>query len=347
MVQIVEIENELEWLKYRGTGVGASEAATLFGLNPYKSKLEYHHEKVGFKPISFKSNLRMLYGHATEQLNSDLIESWGGNKETHATNIQKGIKFRVCKKLPEKAFVVNDKYPNIFVSPDREIFDTVISETESGSLECKDTSAMVLNAYIDKIAPSHIFQLKTQMMVWEKDYGFLSYIIDAGRDYAEHLFIRDGVLFNDVRNNRMITEDDLTTEVKEFWEGVILARELNHKIMVARQQFQYDKAAEYQMLLDQIEPEPDFLLAYESYMKESYYTFAKPKIERQGTELDELAAENFLKTKELMKVAEEKHQKERNNILNLCKMGHKIILPSKGYIEVNATKNGTLIKVKN
>ena len=347
MVKIIEIENEFEWLKYRGTGIGASEASTLFGLNPYKSKLEFHHEKVGFKPMSFKQNLRMLYGHATEQLNSNLIMAWNGDKGTHASNIQKGITFRTCTKLPEKAFIGNDKYPNIFVSPDREIFDAAISKTETGSLECKDTSAMVLNAYHDKIAPSHIFQLKTQMMVWEKDFGFLSYIIDAGRDYAEHLFYRDGVIFDDVRNNRRITEDDLATEVKEFWEGVILARELNHKIMVAKQQFQYDKAAEYQMLLDQVEPEPDFLLAYESYMKESYYTFAKPKIERQGTEADELAAENFLKTKEQMKIAEELHQKERNNILNLCKTGHKIILPSKGYIEVNATKNGTLIKVKN
>lgn len=346
MYKIIEIENELEWLKYRGTGVGASEVATLFGFNPYKSKLEFHHEKVGFRPINFKPNLRMLYGHETEQLNSNLVEAWNGDKDSHATNIKKGLKFKYCKKLPEKAFIVNEKYPNLFVSPDREVFPTAVSDN-TGALECKDTSSMVINAYYDKIVPSHVIQLHCQMMVWERSFGYLSYIIDAGRDYAEYYFDRNGIIFADTKNDRVITEEDLNTEVQSFWEGVVLARELSHKIMQSKLDFRMDKAMEYQQLLDQVEPEADQSLAYEVYMKENWYALARPKIERQGTEEDEKAAELFLKTKEVMKVATEQHQQQRNNILNLCKAGHKIILPGKGHIEVASTKNGTLIKVKN
>lgn len=343
MVKIIGIKSENEWLQFRGTGIGASEVANLFSLNPFQSKLEFFHFKVGFNPKPFY-NLRLAYGSCTETLTSDLVATFDAtNPESHAMNLKNGKRFREVMKLPERAFVVNDSCPHLFSSPDREVIVNGIK----GYVEAKDCSSMHINMYSDKIPTSHKIQARTQMMVGEMPFNILAHIIDAGREYKEYIFQRDGIIFNDHKNNRVITEQDLKEEVEIFWQSVVLGRELSHKIMVARQQFQYDKAEQYQALLDQCEPSPDTSNAYEQYLKETAYSFAKPKIERNGTEADEIAAENFLKTKEQMKSAEEIHQRERNNILNLCKRGERIILGKNKYIEVANTKVGISIKVKN
>ena len=56
-----------EWLEWRRNGIGASDAPTIMGENPYKNSVELWEEKVGLKE-SFKGNSRTQRGHDLEPL---------------------------------------------------------------------------------------------------------------------------------------------------------------------------------------------------------------------------------------------------------------------------------------
>ena len=46
LIKTTDITRE-EWLKYRRTGLGGSDAAVVCGLSPYKSKIELWADKTG------------------------------------------------------------------------------------------------------------------------------------------------------------------------------------------------------------------------------------------------------------------------------------------------------------
>ena len=60
---------EEEWLRWRTTGIGGSDAGTVLGVNPYKTKRDLFYEKTGVKPVKAKDNnaLPLRWGHALEE----------------------------------------------------------------------------------------------------------------------------------------------------------------------------------------------------------------------------------------------------------------------------------------
>lgn len=64
-----------EWLAYRKSGIGGSDASAILGLNPYKSNIELWEEKTGRrepKPIS--NNAAVEYGKAAEKYLTELFK---------------------------------------------------------------------------------------------------------------------------------------------------------------------------------------------------------------------------------------------------------------------------------
>ena len=43
--------SEQEWLGWRTKGIGGSDAGTVLGANPYKTKRELYYEKRGIQPV--------------------------------------------------------------------------------------------------------------------------------------------------------------------------------------------------------------------------------------------------------------------------------------------------------
>lgn len=342
MVKIISIENLQEWNNYRNTGVGASEVPTLLGYNNFQSKLELWHKKIG-KLINPFTNRKMLRGLATEEFTSQCYMAWCGIESKHAEDMQNKKYYRNCEKYPKYAYLANDNIPHLFVSPDRKIYDDIKGD---GTLEIKDTSSMYLNAFDNRISISHIIQTKTQMFVGEFKHGTLAYIIDGANEYKEHSFDRDGIIFNDHKNGIVITEDKLKDEVKLFWETVLIGRELNHKILLAKNDFNLKKSNEYQAILDSIEPEADTTLAYEAYLKDNYYNLDRPSIIIKGTLEHESIAEKYLKSKEVLEDCNKDFQMNKNKILSICKAGHEIELGKGKYIKVQNNSKGISIKVK-
>lgn len=347
MVKLIEIKNRGEWNTYRGTGIGASDVPTILGLNPFKSELQLWHEKLGFKQYSY-INLKMLGGLEIEEFISNTFRAYqpSNTVEQTAENIQNKKFFRNCEKLPLHAFVVNpESCENLYVSPDRLILDS--SGNGIGSLEIKNTSNMYLRTFTDGVSPAHICQLKTQMFIWEKDHGVLAYLIDGGSAYKEYPFERDGIIFHNKHTGHIITEDDLKDKVQDFWTSVVMGREAMHKMQQAKISFNMMAAQQYQAILDQLEPSPDSSLAYEDFIKETYYSFARPCIETKGTAEDVVIAEDYLRAKEEADNKKKVYQLHKNKILSLCKSGNKIILPGNAaFIEVRDTKAGVKINVK-
>ncbi len=66
--------NRTEWLKFRNAGIGASEAASVLGLSPWKSNVDLWREKTGRKePDDISNKDCVVYGHAAEQYIRELF----------------------------------------------------------------------------------------------------------------------------------------------------------------------------------------------------------------------------------------------------------------------------------
>ena len=49
IVNVSTISRE-EWLAWRRTGIGGSDAAAVIGLNPFRSRIEVYADKMGMMP---------------------------------------------------------------------------------------------------------------------------------------------------------------------------------------------------------------------------------------------------------------------------------------------------------
>ena len=68
-----------EWLAYRRTGIGGSDAAAVIGLNPYRSTIELYADKMGMMPEK-EDNEAMRLGRDLEQYVADRFCEETGKK---------------------------------------------------------------------------------------------------------------------------------------------------------------------------------------------------------------------------------------------------------------------------
>jgi putative phage-type endonuclease len=149
----------------RATGLGASEIATIMGLNPYQTPYQLWRLKTGLDPV-FEGNKYTLAGHMLE----DAVARYFAI-ETNAI-ITEGV---------SKTF----QYPLIdilFATPDR-LFVGV--DNKEGVLECKSTQKSISK---DDIPLMWFVQLQFQMGVTGIHQGALAWLsrgIDFGYEFFE------------------------------------------------------------------------------------------------------------------------------------------------------------------
>jgi YqaJ-like viral recombinase domain len=340
-MEIIKLNSYDEWCRYRTSGVGASEVPTFLGYNPYQSKIELWARKIGqdYSPIR---NLRMLYGQATEDFSDKLYAHWGGNVENTLANIDSNRHTNLVCRWPQYQYLISNEFPHLFVSPDRGVGGISISNCPT-ALEIKQTGYQTLQRYVNGWAIYHEIQLRTQMAVWRKESGVLFYLIER-EDAKKFDFVRNGYIVDN------ISEADLSFLIKEFWDKVLEARKLQAQAAHARMNGNMKLYAELQQQIDMLEPEPDGVLAYESYVTPKFYEpqnrILKP--DYKGSEADYILALDYIRNLEELKIAEEKKQFSKNKILAICKdkSDFRVTFEKGQYIEVNATKAGIKIKHK-
>ena len=60
-------EDHANWLKERGKGIGGSDAASILGLNPYKTNVQLYNHKKGIEHFDNTENQFTIYGHTVEE----------------------------------------------------------------------------------------------------------------------------------------------------------------------------------------------------------------------------------------------------------------------------------------
>lgn len=138
--------NREEWLKERKNGIGGSDAATIIGLNPYKTNIELWEEKTGRKEA--------------EDISEKLYVKYGTNMEPVLRESFK-IKHPELEVLHEENTIIKHSiYPFLFASLDGKLINKETGEL--GILEIKTTNivqSMQKEKWKDKIPPNYYCQV--------------------------------------------------------------------------------------------------------------------------------------------------------------------------------------------
>lgn len=242
-----------QWYDYRMNGIGASEVATVMGLNPYKSSIELFYEKIGQKQISREENAAMFWGTELEAIIADKWQYWDSKEpgqDSMIRNYRAGQKVRNCERV--NRYISNPAMEHLFVSLDRRIHkQELIGE---GALEVKTISGFSANQWESGIPPMYIVQLQTQIMVCDFSYGELA-ILKDGRHFEVFPF----------ETNTEI-QAGIIAHTKRFWDLVIEAR----AYVQLKREDNNGMADHYQSQIDALAPEPDGSASYENYLKDRY-----------------------------------------------------------------------------
>ena len=159
LIKTTEISRE-QWLEYRRTGLGGSDAAVVCGLNPYKSKIELWADKTGRLPDK-EDNEAMRTGRD--------LEEYVAKRFCEAT----GKKVR-----RRNAIFQHDKYDFITANVDREIVG------ENAGLECKTTSAFTKSDFENGEIPLYYYcQCCHYMNVMGYDRMYLAVLVLGQKFY--------------------------------------------------------------------------------------------------------------------------------------------------------------------
>lgn len=190
-----------EWLEERKKGIGGSDAATILGLNPYKTNMQLWEEKTGRRQaedISEKEYVK--YGTNAEDLLRELFKLDYPKYEV---------------KHDENTIIKHPKYPFLFASLDGTLID---KETgEMGILEIKTTNilqSMQKEKWKEKIPDNYYCQVLHYLNV--TGYSFV--ILKAQLKYEY-----DGEIKLDTRHYKILREE-VIEDIKmleekeiEFW----------------------------------------------------------------------------------------------------------------------------------
>lgn len=183
-----------EWVKLRGGYVGGSDAATVAGVNPYKSVFELWAEKTGrVEPENLDDKAAVKWGTKLEPL---LIEHFAQETGYELTT-------------PEGMYVSKD-FPFMAASLDH----LVNTGTTLAILECKTAGFMQAEKWANGAVPEHyVFQVQHYLAVTGLDLAFVAVLI-GGQDFRIIEIKRDDELI-----------DDLIKREYEFWQCVQEDRE--------------------------------------------------------------------------------------------------------------------------
>jgi len=175
--------NRQEWLEARKSGIGASDAASIIGLNPWKTNVRLWEEKTGFvesEDISDKPVVK--YGNDAEPLLRELFK---------LDFPQYSVKYDKFKMFH------NEEYPFIFATLDGELVEK--DTGRKGILEIKTTEIMNSSQWgkwKDGIPQNYYCQCLWQLLA-------------TGFDFV--------VLRAQIKSNRHQGDDKMKIETKHYW----------------------------------------------------------------------------------------------------------------------------------
>lgn len=197
--------NHEKWLKERLSGIGASEASSIVGLNPYKNNVQLWREKVGIsvaEDISHKSYVQ--YGIKAED---HLRELFALDYPAYTVSYDQ---FKLVR---------NTDYPFIFATLDGEL--TCKETGRKGVLEIKTTQILNPTQYIKwrghSIPDNYYIQLLHQLIA--TGYDFVKIKAQIKTQIGNNVELR--TVHQHIERNEVLEDIQFLLE-KEilFWECV-------------------------------------------------------------------------------------------------------------------------------
>lgn len=245
-----------EWKEYQFPCLGASEVATVMGLNPYKSIIELYFEKIGIKEIFDQDNAAMFWGRELEEQVADKWQYWSGNIEEMIANFTSKTVIRKCRRI--NSYCQNKKFPWLFVSLDRIINkekNGIETVNDEGSLECKTISGYAADMWEGGIPPMYVVQLQTQITVFEFLFGEIATLKD-GRYFEVIPFDKHEAISESILRQ----SETFFNMVKKGIENFLLYSTCSNE----------EERKNYYAECERLAPEPDGSVAYEKYLSGAY-----------------------------------------------------------------------------
>lgn len=193
--------NRDEWLKERQKGIGGSDAATILGLNPYKSNVDLWEEKTGRK--------------VAEDISDKPYVQYGTKAEKYLRELFKldFPKYEVIHQ--ENTIIKNSMCPFLFASLDGQLIDTETGEM--GILEIKTSDilrSMQKEKWKEQIPPNYYCQILHYLNVTGYSFAILKAQLKYDYDGDIKLETRHyTILKNEVEEDiKLLVEKEI-----EFW----------------------------------------------------------------------------------------------------------------------------------
>lgn len=159
--EVLTFPDREAWLKARMDGFGASDAAAVFGVSPWKTSLALYAEKLGLEDASVEETEAMEWG---TRLESAIATKYA--EETKRPLRDPG-RFTIHRSL---------KYPFMQATLDREVL--LPNEHHSlGALEIKTTGAFKAEEWAEEPPLMYQLQLQQQLAVVGHAWGSLAVLI--------------------------------------------------------------------------------------------------------------------------------------------------------------------------
>ena len=178
------------WLEWRKKGIGGSDAATVAGLNPWRSPINVYLDKTTDQPPQ-EDNERMRVGRDLEDYVAKRFEEATGARVRRENYLLQH---------PEHEFMLAN-------------LDRVLIG-ENAFLECKTTGSYSKSEWEEGIPLHYELQCLHYMAVCGFDYGYIACLI-GNEKFIYHKIERD----EETINNLIAIE-------KDFWERYILGDEV-------------------------------------------------------------------------------------------------------------------------
>lgn len=168
-VALVHSSKRERWLKARHSGLGASAASTIMGLNPYESEFTLYQKLVGAIGASEPDNDFMEWGRRLERV---VVEAFAD---------------KTGRKVYGGGWLVRSgEHPHLLATPDS--FQRL--GRERGLLEIKTGGSSQAEDWQDGAPPQHQCQLQQQMLVTGLKHGSVAALIGGNAffsyDYLAH-----------------------------------------------------------------------------------------------------------------------------------------------------------------
>lgn len=269
---LTSIFQSKEWDDFIFPTMGASDVATILGLNPYKSTVEFFYEKVLEDIDTDYDNESMFWGRELEDKIADIWQYCDDTtSDAYVGNFQRSTKINVCRRI--HAYMRNKNHSWLYASLDRLInkqknTDQTVNE---GVLECKTISGWSAAQWSEGIPPMYVAQLQAQLLVSELEYGKLA-ILKDGRSLSVIEFAPNQELFKKILE-----------ATKAMFEKIKLG--ITYKMLSRSVKSSVDPL-HYIDLLNSIAPGPDDSESYRKYLSKKYDQEMATEITGTQAEID-------------------------------------------------------------